>query len=224
MKKVLVFTIICMALLLLVPGVVSAADDVQNAVTDPTTASQSGDTIVKYGVSSMYYLVVPNDFTLGASTSKHAVVKITDARLPKYTMVNVTVQSENYNDQAGVGEPAWRMGHGGTVVLGGEYISYHLHSYDRTPQVDANGVVKDEYGNIVYIYSNGHKVEKNKVFLTAHAGSFSNGNGEVIKSLEFKIGDERYSQATYSGDYWDTLVFNAEIRNEDGSLYNPSTP
>ena len=87
MKKVLVFTILCMVLLLLVPGVVSAddnnsgagdnsgdgdnsgngdnsGDDVKDPTTGPTTVSQSGHTVVTYGVSAMYYLVVPNDFTL----------------------------------------------------------------------------------------------------------------------------------------------------------------
>ena len=202
MKKVFVFTLICLAFLLFVPGIVSA----DGALTTDQTES-SGTTTVTYGISSKFQLSIPPSFTLGLNDAKYERVAISNARLPLYTYVSVSVSSNNYNETAVAPFPAWRMKlDGSTGDDPDDYISYHLH----TATVDTTTTPAT--------YTEGERVKNAFEFLNAPADSFSLGAGMVEKYLKFYI--DGTTMGDHSGTYKDTLVFNAVLMKSDGSEYS----
>lgn len=196
MKKVFVFTLICLALLLLVPGVVSAD---QNIEWDSSQASASGTTEVTYGVASMFSLNIPTTIHVSDDYEGIGLVYISDARIPGETFVNVTVSSTNYNDQALPNQPAWRLRLVDDSIE--DYVNYHLHKIDNFQY----------QGDLTH--ENTEKVAENEVFLSLEAGIRYKATRLVLF-----IDD---SATHHSGTYKDQLAFTATVTDSTGGPYSP---
>lgn len=197
MKKVFVFTLICLALLLLVPGVVSAADD---PLIDSTTASQSGTTNVTFGFAALYQLTVPPDFVLSTRQVVFEEVTISNALLDPRTKVVVNISSENYNDSALANEAAWRMkyvGNDGNSDIE-IYLPYHLHKADSNLQ-----------GEPTYVDDPSTKVISRVELFSVCAEDLAYSGKSAVQFLAFKLDS---ADIAYSGQYKDTISFTAEIK------------
>ena len=203
MKKVFVFTLICLALLLLVPGVVSGAEETPVATSN---SAQSGQTVVTYGVQAKYMLVVPPNFNISTESAIHTGVRVSNGLLAEGTAVAVNVSSSFYNTSAVPGQAAWRMMlNGEDHSLTGKFISYHLHTATRV-ETDM-----DDNGNPIYSYTENDKIESGVPFMYAPATAFSRGDGEVVKYLSFRVEAASLADISLAGAYTDTLVFSAAI-------------
>lgn len=203
MKKVFVFTLICLALLLLVPGVVSAEE------TPVATGNsvQSGQTVVTYGVQAKYLLVVPPNFNISTGSAIHTGVRVSNGLLAEGTAVAVNVSSSFYNTSAGSEQAAWRMVLNNNIanIDTGKFISYHLHNATR--QETGTGA----NGNPIYSYTEHEKIESGVTFMYAPATAFSHGDGEVVKYLSFRVDAASLAGISLAGTYTDTLEFSAAI-------------
>ena len=196
MKKLFVFMILCLAFLLIVPGIVSAEDDTNGGESVGTIEShtKSGTTTITYGLHEVYQLIIPSDFTLDKNQAMYEDVVVANALLKPYTKVQVNVTSENYDESIGYPNPAWGMKHQDNDT---EFVRYHLHlaEYDAT---------QNEYNE-----KQDGRLASGNVILEAHAEDFENGNGRIEAYLKFFIPDTE--TADYAGNYKDELEFTATI-------------
>ena len=196
MKKVFVFTLICLALLLLVPGVVSA----EETPIDQSTASQSGTTNVTFGFAALYQLTVPPDFVLSTRQVVFEDVTISNALLDPHTKVVVNISSRNYNDSALANEAAWRMkyvGNDGNSDIN-IYLPYHLHTAEPNNQ-----------GEPTYVDDPITKVRSGVELFSVCAEDLAYSGKSYVQFLAFKLDS---ADIAYSGQYKDTISFTAEIK------------
>ena len=196
MKKVFVFTLICLALLLLVPGVVSAAEETP---IDQSTVSQRGTTNVTFGFAALYQLTVPPDFVLSTRQVVFEDVTISNALLDPHTKVVVNISSPNYNNRALNNEAAWRMkyvGNDGSSTID-VYLPYHLHKADLIN------------GDPTYDDSPSTKVISGATLFSVCAEDLAYSGKSAVQYLAFKLDS---ADIAYSGQYKDTISFTAEIK------------
>lgn len=148
MRKVFVFTFLCLVLLLLVPGIV-VADAVAD---DSNSAVKNRETVVEYVLAQSYVLLVPAGITVTSNAITHMDIVVSDAIIGENERINVTISSTQYqNDPNGHGH--WRL------MNGNSHIQYHIHNENDEAVLNGTSVLSADLNAFTQAHPD-YKVEK----------------------------------------------------------------